>query len=176
MTPDHLFVELDKRLHDRKTFECGAPELNIFIQQYAQRHREAGISKTMVLPSMEQNENGASAICAFYTLSHTEIARETLSAQDAKKLPHYPIPVMLIAQLAIHSQMQGQGMGKVTLIRALRHCLEINVHLPSYAVVVDALNDGVQHFYEQYGFKLLDRHDGRVRLYIPMGTVARLFQ
>lgn len=176
MTPGQVFEELDNSQHDRKTFECGAPELNIFIQQYAQRHREAGISKTMVLPSVELDDKSLSAICAFYTLSHTEIARETLSAQEAKKLPHYPIPVMLIAQLAIHSQMQGQGLGKITLIRALRHCLDVNAHLPSYAVVVDALNDGVQQFYEQYGFKLLDRHGGRVRLYIPMGTVAQLFQ
>lgn len=153
-----------------------APELNIFIQQYAQRHRETGISKAMALPSMEQDESGLSEICAFYTLSHAEVLRETLPAREYKKLPQYPVQVMLIAQLAIHRQMQGQGWGKITLIRALKHCFDINTHLPSYAVVADALNDGVQQFYELYEVKLLDQHERRVRLYIPMGTVAQLFK
>jgi GNAT superfamily N-acetyltransferase len=168
------FVELDKALHDRGSFDCGADELNEFIQQFAVRHREAGISKTMVLPERERSES-KQRICAFYTLSHTEIERKTLPETLAKKLPRYPVPVMLIAQLAIHKDAQGQGLGKVTLVCALRHCLEIDAHLPSYAVVVDALDDGVQAFYEQYGFTTLDRHNGRIRLYLPMKTVEKLF-
>jgi len=42
-------------------------------------------------------------------------------------------------------------------------------------MVVDALDEGVQRFYEQYGFKSLDHHDGRTRLFISMKTVAQLF-
>lgn len=174
MIPTDQFVELDKSLHERNSFDCGAIELNEFIQLFAARHREAGISKTMVLP--EQVAAGQKPrICAFYTLSHTQIERETLPESLAKKLPKYPVPVMLIAQLAIHKNVQGQGLGKVSLICALRHCLRINAHLPSYAVVVDALGEDVKAFYEQYGFQILDRHNGRVRLYLPMKTVEQLF-
>jgi GNAT superfamily N-acetyltransferase len=54
---------------------------------------------------------------------------------------------MLVVQLAVHKETQGQGLGKVTLVRVFRHCLEINAHLPSYAVVVDAQDEGVQGFY-----------------------------
>lgn len=178
MIPSNTFEELNKALHDRNAFDCGTHELNEFIQQFASRHREAGISKTMVLP--EQAAQGdlrirKQRICSFYTLSHTEIERETLPDALAKKLPKYPIPVMLIAQLAVDKEAQGLGLGKVSLVRALRHCLEIDEHLPSYAVVVDALDDGAQAFYEQYGFRILDKHNGRVRLYLPMGTIEKLF-
>jgi GNAT superfamily N-acetyltransferase len=172
--PSASFVELDKNLHDRKSFDCGQVELNEFIASSAARHREAGLSKTMVLPEVTA-QGSQDGICAFYTLSHTEIKRETLPKALAKKLPRYPIPVFLIAQLAVHSAAQSQGLGKITLIRALQNCLAINVHLPSYAVVVDALNDSVQEFYEQYGFQFLYQQGGRVRLYLPMGTVAKLF-
>lgn len=171
MKPANVFVELDKSQHDRKGFDCGIEQLNSFLQQYAARHRTAGISKTMVLPSQKNPAD----ICAYYTLSHTEIEREALPVALAKKLPRYPIPVMLIAQLAVSAQTQGQGLGKVTLIHALNHCYAINRHLPSNAVVVDALDQGVQRFYEQYGFRVIDTGERKIRLFLPMGTVGKLF-
>ena len=171
MTPSSLFVELDKAVHDRKSFDCGAEELNLFLQQFAARHRAAGISMTMVLPAEENKAD----ICAYYTLSHTEIKRQTLPEPVAKKLPYYPVPVILVAQLAVNRKVQRQGLGKITLIRALGHASEINKHLPSYAVVVDALDNQVQEFYEQFGFTALDIHSKRKRRYMTMQTVKQLF-
>lgn len=115
MTPSSTFTELDQSIHDRTAFASGREELDVFLQQFAVRHREAGISKTMVL-SAKDNE---ADICAYYMLSHTEIERQTLPKALVKKLPRYPIPVMLIAQLAVHQEAQGQGLGKILLIRAL---------------------------------------------------------
>jgi predicted GNAT family N-acyltransferase len=169
--PSDLFVELDKTIHNRKGFDCGTQELNQFLQQFALRHSEAGISKTMVLPA----GGDASTICAYYTLTHTEIKRQSLPKAMAKKLPRYPVPVMLIAQLAVHKDAHGQGLRKSALIKALKHCCDINDHLPSYAVVVDALNEGVQEFYKQYGFMPLDHDEERIRLFISMKTIQQLF-
>jgi GNAT superfamily N-acetyltransferase len=169
--PSSRFVELDKEQHDRNSFDCGVEELNAFLQQSAARHKEAGISMTMVLPT----QDGSSGICAYYTLCHTEIERQTLPPTLAKRLPRYPVPVLVIAQLAVHRRAQGQGLGKVAMIRALRHCFEINAHLPSHAVVVDALNKPVQGFSAQYGFQALDTHRQRARLFLPMKAVDKLF-
>jgi len=169
--PGSEFVELDKTVHDRKAFDCGTAELNLFFQQFAAKHRAAGISMTMVLLA----EDNTADFCAYYTLSYTEIKRQSLPQSAAKKLPHYPIPVILITQLAVHHQAHGQGLGKVALIRALQHAIEIGEHLPSYAVVVDALDEQVQGFYEQYGFEEIDTHNHRKRLFLPMKTIAQLF-
>lgn len=126
---------------------------------------------TMVLPAKDNKAD----ICAYYTLSHTVLKRQTLPKSVAKKLPHYPIPVILVAQLAVNRKVQRQGLGKITLIRALGHASEINKHLPSYAVVVDALDNQVQGFYEQFGFTSLDTYSNRKRLYMTMQTVKQLF-
>ena len=171
MTPGSEFVELNKTIHDRRAFDCGTAELNLFLQQFAAKHRAAGISMTMVLPA----KNDTADICAYYTLSHTEIKRQSLPKSSAKRLPHYPVPAILIAQLAVHHHAHGQGLGKITLIQALQQAFEIDKHLPSYAVVVDALDEQVQGFYEQFGFQVLDTHNHRKRLFLPMATVAQLF-
>jgi hypothetical protein len=49
------FVELDKTLDDRKSFDCGEKELNDFIASFAARHCEAGTSRTLVLPDAYSN-------------------------------------------------------------------------------------------------------------------------
>ncbi len=114
MSGSSRFIELDKKHHDRASFDCGEDELNQFIQQYAAKHMEAGISRTLVLPTFNPLPEGRYPIRAFYTIAPSTLCRETLPAAMAKKLPHYPIPVFLIAQLAVHKEYQGRGLGKFT--------------------------------------------------------------
>ena len=63
----------------------------------------------------------------------------------------------------------------ILLVRALHHAGDINEHLPSNAVVVDALDNQIQAFYEQFGFTALDTHSHHKRLYLPMQTIVQLF-
>ena len=169
------FIELNKTLHDRESFDCGENELNLFIQKQAAKHMQVGISKTMVLPAVTSQENNKYKICAFYTIAPSSIKRESLPARLAKKLPHYPVPVFLLAQMAIHSENQGTGLGKTTLIKALEYLWQVNRQMTAYAIVVDCLNNDVKQFYERYGFVTLCDYNGKTRMYIPMKTVADLF-
>lgn len=81
---------------------------------------EAGISRTMTLPSAQQLLNKKLAICAFYRVAASSISRETLPAQLAKKLLGYLIPEFLLEQLAVHKEFHGPGLGKVILIHMLK--------------------------------------------------------
>jgi len=170
------FVELNKALHERVSFDCGAQEINIFLQQHALRHMKVGVSKTLVLPALEMLPNQKFPICSFYTVAPSSIQRETLPRNYSKALPHYPVPVFLIAQLGVDKKFQKQHLGKITLIKALHFLWQINHKLRAYAVVVDCLNANLEHFYEQYGFHHLYRTNGESRMFIPMKTVNQLFQ
>jgi hypothetical protein len=170
------FVVLNKDLHDRDSFDCGESELNEFIQQRASRHMEIGISTTLVLPASEPLPNGKYPICAFYSVAPGSITKETLPASKKKKLPHYPVPVFLIAQLAVHNECKEKGLGKVTLTNALKYLWDISKNFRAYAVIVDCLNTDIKKFYEQYGFQILCIIDGRTRMFLPMKTVDMLFQ
>lgn len=169
------FVELSKAKHERSLFDCGESELNTFIKTQAVKHMQANISRTMVLPSSQPLLNQKYAICAFYTVAPSSISRETLPTQLAKKLPKYPTPVFLLAQLAVHKEFHGSGLGKVSLIRALKYLWQVNQHMRAYAIVVDCLTDSAQAFYMKFGFEVLCEHNGRIRMYLPMKTVNQLF-
>ncbi len=169
------FVELDGTLHDRPSFDCGEPELNEFIKTRAAKHMAAGISRTLLLPAVTPQPNGKFSICSFYTIAAGSIKRQSLPRGLAKKLPQYPVPVFLLAQLAVDAAFQSQGLGKITLIKALEHLWSVNSQMRAYAVIVDCLNDKAEHFYQKFGFEFLFRHNGRARLFIPMKTVALLF-
>jgi GNAT superfamily N-acetyltransferase len=169
------FVELNKTIHDRGSFDCGENDLNLFIKRQASKHMQVGISKTMVLPNISPQEYHKHRICAFYTIAPSSIKRESLPTKLAKNLPHYPVPVFLLAQMAIHIEHQGTGLGKITLIKALEYLWQVNSQMTAYAIVVDCLNTKVQQFYEKYGFETLCDFNSKIRMYLPMKVVKNLF-
>ena len=170
------FVGLNKAFHDRTSFDCGSAELNTFLQRHALRHMKVGVSKTMVLPGTEQLSNQKYPICSFYTVAPSSIQRETLPQSLSKSLPHYPVPVFLIAQLAVNKKVQGQQLGKITLVNSLEFLWKINQQMHAYAVVVDCLNKPVEIFYQKYGFHHLYKKNDKSRMFLPMKTVGQLFR
>lgn len=170
------FNELNKSIHDRTSFDCGELELNTFIRTQAAKHMKAGLSRTMVLPAKIPLPNQKFPISAFYTVTPGAIRRDILPAKLAKKLPRYPVPVFLLAQLGVHKEFHGRGLGKVTLIKALEYLREVNSYMPAYAIIVDCLTDSAQSFYAKYGFEILCEHNGRIRMFLPMKTINQLFK
>ncbi len=175
MTPSLLFVPLDKGLHDRDSFDCGQHELNDYIRRMAAVHMRAGVGHTMVLPSDSPESSGKLPICAFFTVAPGSVKRADLPEDMARKLPQYPVPVFVLAQLAVHVRCRGTGLGGITLVRALEHLHRVHSFMKAYAVVVDCLNDSAEAFYLKYGFSRMCSVSGRARLFLPMKTVTALF-
>ena len=114
-----------------------------------------------------------SSILGYFTLCAYGLAPGTVPAEARKFLPRYPlVSATLLGRLAIEKARQGQGLGGVLLVRALRKAYENADIVGSSMVVVDALDERAIKFYQAHGFlKLPDS----MRLVLPMKTLSKLF-
>lgn len=153
---------LDPSLHDRAAFDCGVPELNDYLQRYADQHRRRGITSVYVLTPSDE----PSRILGFYTLSAAEVDVINLSASDRKKLPRYPVPCFRMGRLAARSDQRGLGIGRLLLGCAVERCLKASEQVAAYALIVDAKNDDAKAFYVHHGFQTFA--DLPLSLYLPL--------
>jgi len=136
-------VQLDKKKHDRKAFDCGVEALNNYLKLMANQHATKDNSRTFVIED-------DSKIMGFYTLAMVNIDLALLP-QD-KQLKHgKSMQAGLIARLAIDKRYAKKGYGKWLLVDALLKLLQASDIVAFPMIVVDA-KDGVEDFYTQFGF------------------------
>lgn len=164
------FEPLNTHQHAVKSFDCGKTEMNQFLKKFASKHAKQGISKTMVLTSLEPDV-ARQTVVAYYTLSITTVYRKSFPTQS---LPRYPIPVTLLARLAIDTRFQKQKLGTKTLIYALRHAAQLNeLGLTTYGLVLDVLDEEALAFYNTFHF-FLPLSDDPMRLFLSMHELKKI--
>lgn len=94
-------------------------------------------------------------VVGYYAVSTHRVVYEALPAAEAKGLPRLDVPVVLIGRLAVDQTVQGQGLGALLLVDALRRSLQISEQVGIRAVEVDALDDAARNFYLTFGFRAL---------------------
>jgi GNAT superfamily N-acetyltransferase len=164
--PPKIIIELLKSEHERKEFDCGEETLNRYLQQYASQHQKKNFGRVYIARQVDGNE-----VKGYYTLANASV--EFQSVPKAKGLPkEYPIPVILLARLAIDKSMQGQGLGGVLLIDALKQSVKVSEISAVYAVIVDAIDEKAKAFYLRYRFE--ESLDDPLRLFLPMQDIKKV--
>ena len=167
----HWFVSALAKPHGRSTFECGEASLDEYIRRYVNQDSQRSLTRAFVLTG-EVGAGDESRVLGYYTLSAASIARERFPAEQAKQLPHYPIPAVLLGRLAVDRSVQGRGLGEFLLVDALKRVAAASQTIGVHAVLVDALHEAAAAFYAAYGFvPLVDRP---LTLFLPLATVRRL--
>lgn len=114
------------------------------------------------------------AIAGYYTLSQFAVRLDAVPPAIAQRLPKYPmVPATLLGRLAVAKESRGQRLGEFLLMDALHRSLALSEEIASVGVVVDAVDESAAAFYRKYGF--FELLAGECRLFLPMGTIARLF-
>lgn len=141
-----LRIEKLSRLHAVESFDCGTPALNEFLERYALQNQQADASRTHVALYGEE-------VVGFYTLVAGEVAHVDAPARVVKGLAKYPVPVMVLARLAVSKSRQGQGIGSGLMKDALLRVLAVTEHAGVRAVAVHAKDDNARSFYEHFNFE-----------------------
>lgn len=157
--------------HNKKKFSCEKPMLDNYLHRQASQDVKRKLSVCFVL----LDKSDSQIIQGYYTLSNNSIPLELIPVSFKKKLPksYTSIPTILLGRLAIDSNYQGHGIGKVLLIDALKRCFLLSKSIGSYAVIVDPLDTEAESFYIKYGFIMLP--DSK-KMFLPMKTISILFQ
>jgi GNAT superfamily N-acetyltransferase len=140
-----LHIEPLARVHQVEAFSCGVPALDRFLVSHALQAQQANASRTYV--GVHQ-----SAIVGFYTLVVGEVRHIDAPDRVVKGMPRHPIPLMVLARLAVHRDRQGRGIGASLLRDALLRTLQAADIAGIRAVAVHAKDEAAVRFYKHYGF------------------------
>jgi GNAT superfamily N-acetyltransferase len=152
------------RSYERDMFICGRRPLDDFLRRLVNQYEKRHLGRTYVAV-----RPGEKKVCGYYTLASGAIAFENLPEPTVRKLPKHPVPVVLLARLAVDQGAQGQGLGEALLINALERCLSLAEQIGVHAVEVDAIDGQARAFYEKYGFVPLP--DNELHLFLPIATI-----
>ena len=159
-------IELLAKSHDRNGFDCGSEPLNLFLKQTARPHASRGISRTFVL--VEEAASEPTPILGFFSLNICQIRSESLSAEEAKKLPR-DVSGIRLGRLAVSKAYQRQGIGKTLLVTAMGKFIEIFNTAGGIGLFVDAKDQDAKRYYEQFGFVSLPSNE--LELFLPVKTI-----
>ncbi len=130
--------------HDPSSFDCGNEALNRFIKLYALAGQRAGISQTYVA-------TGGSEIAGYHTIVVGQVTHEGAPERLAKGVPRHPIPVIILARLAVDRDHQGSGLGAALVADAMRRVLQAADIAGVRAMLVQAKDEHAQRFCSHKG-------------------------
>ncbi|MGZ9892540.1 GNAT family N-acetyltransferase [Bordetella bronchiseptica] len=162
-----LVSAFDGKAHDRTAFSCGSPELDRYLREHASQDIKRDIARVFVAV-----RPATTTVCGYYSLSVTSFQRDELPAEQARKLPRYPVPAVLLGRLAVDRDAQGSGLGEFLLMDAMHRTLLATQVMAVYAMVVDAKDASAAKFYRKYGFIAFPNN--AQRLFLPMETIRQL--
>ena len=127
-------------------FDCGQPDLNRYLQRYAWNNQRANSAQTYVVCA-------ASALAGYYSLSVAGVDYASAPERITRGLARHPVPVLLLARLAVDRAFQGQGVGTALLKDALLRTLQAADIAGIRAVIVHAKNEAARQWYLRFGFE-----------------------
>ena len=131
--------------HALDGFDCGKPSLNDWLLRHARQAQGSGSARTFVV-----GDNGK--VVGYFSLTVGQV--DTLDAPERvrKGMGQYPVPVVILARLAVAQGEQGRGIGSGMLQDAIRRSLLIAEQAGIRALLTHPLDEPAARFYCRFGF------------------------
>jgi GNAT superfamily N-acetyltransferase len=129
-----------------ETFDCGQPALNQFLQRYALINQKANSAQTYVCCQGD-------VVVGFFSLAVGSVDPDTTPSRVTKGLARHPVPVMILARLAVDKEHQRKGLGQALLKDALLRTAQAADIVGIRCLLVQAKDDAARRWYESWEFE-----------------------
>ena len=130
-----------------KKFRSGRPALDDWLRDHALQAQASRTANTFVL------QNSDDRIVGYYSLSMGSISHDEATERIRKGTGRHPIPVLLLARLAIDQHFQRQGFGRALLRDAVIRGVNISAEVAFRAIITHPIDESASAFYRKYGFE-----------------------
>ena len=145
--------------HLLNEFECGQASLDEWLKRRALANQLSGASRTFVAAGQDGRVYG------YYAMAAGAVSHQQATSGVRRNMPD-PVPVMVLARLAVDRRAQGIKLGAALLQNAVNRAVAVSHNVGVRALLVHALDDRAKQFYQQYGFQESPQH--------PMTLMLRL--
>ena len=136
--PDHIV----------EGFDCGQSSMNIWLTRYARQAAAVGAARTYVVVDAQQER-----VVGYHALTAAQLEREAATARAIKGMPQYPIPVVLLARLAVDVSVARRGLGAWLLRDAMLRTLAASETIGVRAMLVHAIDEDARALYLRHGLE-----------------------
>ena len=143
--PPSFSIEKLNASHAVTGFDCGSDELNRFLMRFALTSQQSDSSTTYV-------GLAGQSVIGFYTLAVGQVNHEDAPECLIKGLARYPVPIMLLARLAVSKNWQKQKFGAGLLKDAMKRTMQAADIVGIRALAAHAKDDAAQKFYTRFDF------------------------
>ena len=127
-------------------FDCGQAALNQFLQRYALVNQKANSAQTYVCCQGD-------VVVGFYSLVVGSADPQAVPSRVMKGLARHPVPVMILARLAVDKEHQRKSLGKALLKDALLRTAQAADIAGIRSLLVHAKDDVARQWYESWEFE-----------------------
>jgi len=145
--------------HDCGDFDCGYALLNDWLRRYALQNQRANAAKTFVVCQGRQ-------VIGYYSLAVGAVDHGAATARVRKGLARHPVPVMVLARLAVDLHYQGKKIGRCLLRDAILRTLQVADIAGIRAIFINVKDERARGFYERFGFEPSPIHSLQLMLLI----------
>jgi GNAT superfamily N-acetyltransferase len=140
-----LRIEKLQRTHAIDSFDCTSDALNRFLIRFALQNQQSGASQTYLAISGDE-------VVGYYTLVVGQVEYDAAPERLTKGSARHPVPIMLLARLAVAASWQGKGLGAGLLKDALKRTVQAAEIAGIRACAVHAKDDQAKAFYQRFDF------------------------
>jgi GNAT superfamily N-acetyltransferase len=132
--------------HDFGSFSCGEESLDGWLLRYSRHAEAAGSARVFVTTDGRE-------VVGYYALAVGQVEAKDGTARLGKGQPRgRPIPVVILARLAVDARHQGRGVGRSLLQDAVLRVVGAAEAVGIRALVVHAYEEA-REFYLRFGFE-----------------------